>query len=110
MVIVNRFWENAAKIAQTAEQALGAGTPPSEMTILIGPTGALHMITDSDWPLDSLRLEHGAQMAYRVTQQEAKVQVQGRAGSQACLFEAARPDGAARLLLNRDGYYLILEE
>ena len=109
MVLVNRFWENAASIAETAEQTLQAGGTHSEMTILIGPTGGIHMIAGSDWPLDSLRAEHGAKMAYRVTQQEASVRIEGRAGTQTCLFESAKPDGAARLLLEHDPQYEVIQ-
>ena len=50
-------------------------------------------------PLDVLQQEHGAQMIYRVTQQESRVRLEGRAGSRTCLFEAEKPDGAARILL-----------
>lgn len=50
-------------------------------------------------PLEVLQQEHGSQMIYRVTQQESRVRLEGRAGSRTCLFEAEKPDGAARILL-----------
>jgi len=59
------------------------------------------MVADSDWPLDSLQAHHGARMAYRVSQRASIVRVEGRAGSRTCLFETAKPERAARLLLNR---------
>ena len=58
------------------------------------------MVTEgTGLPLDVLQQEHGAQMIYRVTQQESRVRLEGRAGSRTCLFEAEKPDGAARILL-----------
>lgn len=106
---MNRFWENAASIAKTAEQSWQCDATDSPLTILIGPSGEIHMIADSDWPLDSLQIEHGAQMAYRITRQETKVRIEGRAGSQTCLFEAGKPDGVARLLLPPQRNYELLE-
>ena len=50
-------------------------------------------------PLDVLQQEHGAQMVYRVTQQDSRVRLEGRAGARTCLFEAEKPDWAARILL-----------
>ncbi len=70
------------------------------MTILITAEGAIRMVADSDWPLDSLQLHHGAKMAYRVSQNASHVRVEGRADSRTCLFETVKPERAARLLLN----------
>jgi hypothetical protein len=70
------------------------------MTILITAEGGIHMVADSDWPLDTLQLHHGAKMAYRVSQSASVVRVEGRADSRTCLFETAKPERAARLLLN----------
>ena len=57
------------------------------------------MLVDSDWSLESLQAHHGTQMAYRVSQQETTVRVEGRAGWKTCLLKTAKPDGVARLLL-----------
>jgi len=45
-------------------------------------------------------------MAYRVSQTAAHVRVEGRAGSRTCLFETAKPERAARLLLQRSLTFL----
>lgn len=71
----------------------------SHMTILIGQQGAIHMIADSDWPLDSLTWHHGAKTAYRVSEQSGSVRVEGREGSRTCLMESAKPAQVARFLL-----------
>jgi hypothetical protein len=68
------------------------------------------MVADSDWPLESLQTHHGAQMAFRVSQQETTVRVEGRAGWQTCLLKTAKPDGVARLLLGSRTYYPVVTE
>jgi hypothetical protein len=98
---VSRFVDNAVQIFDAAENAVRSGHTPSEMTILIDAEGGIRMLADSDWPLDSLQAQHGAGMAYRVSQNASAVRVEGRAGSRTCLFETPRPERAARHLLNR---------
>jgi len=96
------------QILNVAESAAESGHTASDMTILMTPQG-IRMIADSDWPLESLQLHHGAEMAYRVSQSAIIVRVEGRAGSRTCLFETAKPDWAARHLLNRTPSYRGLE-
>ena len=96
---MSRFLDNAAQILEAAESAVQSGHTPTDMTILI-TEGRIHMLADSDWPLDSLQSHHGAKMAYRVSQSASVVRVEGRADSRTCLFETAKPERAARLLLN----------
>lgn len=88
------------QILDAAESAARSGQAPSDMTILITQEGGIRMVADSDWPLDSLQAHHGAKMAYRVSESASVVRVEGRAGSRTCLFETAKPERAARLLLN----------
>jgi hypothetical protein len=104
---VSRFVDNAVQIFDAAENAVRSGHAPSEMTIFIGAEGEIRMVADSDWPLDSLQAQHGARMAYRVSQRAEVVRVEGRAGSQTCLFETERPERAARLLLNHTPNYTL---
>ncbi len=92
--------DNAVEIFDAAESAARSGQVPSDMTILITEEGGIHMLADSDWPLDSLQAHHGAKMAYRVSQNASVVRVEGRAGARTCLFETAKPERVARLLLN----------
>jgi hypothetical protein len=80
------------------EAAESAGSC-SNMTILIGQEGGIHMIADSDWPLDSLSWHHGAKTAYRVSEQRGSVRVEGREGSRTCVMESAKPMQIARFLL-----------
>jgi len=92
---VSRFADQALNILEAAEKAGSC----SAMTILIRHDGALHMIADSDWPLDSLVWHHGAKTAYRVSQQSGSVRVEGREGMRTCVMESAKPRQIARFLL-----------
>jgi hypothetical protein len=102
---VSRFLDNALQILDAAESAIQSGHTPTDMTILITAEGGIRMVADSDWPLESLQIQHGAKMAYRVSQSASLVRVEGRADSRTCLFETAKPERAARLLLNRAPNY-----
>jgi hypothetical protein len=106
-LFVTRFMDNAARIFEAAESAASAGHSLSDMTILIGQTGGIHMVAGSDWPLASLQAQHGARMAYRVSQQAASVRVDGRAGWQTCLLETAKPEQIARHLLGDRREYVL---
>jgi hypothetical protein len=96
---VSRFMENATSIFETAETAMTAGHVPTDMTIVIGQEGGIRLIADSDWPLDNLQAHLGAEMVYRVRQQDNSLRLEGRAGSRTCLFETAKLNGVARKLL-----------
>ena len=89
------------QLLEAAESVVQAGHTPSDLTVLITEEGSIRMVADSDWSLDALQMHHGARMAYRVSQTAAHVRVEGRAGSRTCLFETAKPERAARLLLQR---------
>lgn len=105
---MSRFAENAERIFEAAESADAAGHSLSEMTILIAPTGGISLVAGAGRPLDSLRRERGAEMAYRVSRERGVVRVEGRAGSRTCLFEAAKPERAARLLLEGTPLYEVI--
>jgi hypothetical protein len=91
--------EQTREILDAAENASRKGLVCSEMTILIGPEGHIHMVADSDWPLDSLARHHGAKSAYRVSERTGSIQVEGRDGTRRCLLESVAHSHVARLLL-----------
>jgi hypothetical protein len=93
------FAEQAQSILDAAESAASKGETCSEMTILIGQDGAIHMLADSDWPLDSLAVHHGAKSAYRVTGTKGSVRVEARQGGRVCIMQTRNPAQTARLLL-----------
>ena len=96
---MSRFAEDAQNLLDAAESASGNGQSCSEMTILIGQDGAIRLLSDSDWPLDSLARHHGARSAYRVSERAGSVRVDGREGARTCTIESATPSRTARLLL-----------
>jgi len=98
---VIRFTEQAYEILEAAESAARRGVACSEWTLLITQDGTIRMIADSDWPLDSLAGEYGAQAAYRVTEDHSGLRVEARSGSRRCIIQSMTPRRAARLLLGQ---------
>jgi hypothetical protein len=96
---VSRFLDDAAQIFDVAQSAVDSGSS-APLTILIGAGGAIQMIADSDWPLPSLALHHGAQSAYRITRNGGNVTVDGRSGGLTCRIGGETPATVARRLLN----------
>lgn len=92
--------DNAREILETAENAMMAGQTPCELAILLGVGGGIRIVADSDWPLESLQREHGAQSAYRVSSTSDRVRVDGREGPRTCHFETTTPAQVAHLMLN----------
>lgn len=98
---MSRFTDQAYEILEAAESAFQRGLACSEWTVLVTPEGSIRMIADSDWPLDTLAGEHGAQAAYRVTENRGNVRVEARAGLRSCTIESTTPRQVARLLLGQ---------
>ncbi len=98
---VQRFWRDAAAIFETAEAAAGRGL--SELTILTGREIGIRIIADSDWPLDRVLADSGAEAAYRVHERNGRVRMEARAGHCVCRLESESPRQAARQLLSSAG-------
>jgi hypothetical protein len=110
MVLVSRLLNNANKILDAAESLRVAGHQGADWSILIGAEGQIHMVAEgaaeSSWPLDALRAEHGATEAYRVTQFEGRIEVQGKDINRDLLISSAHPNLVLRRLLpERRDYY-----
>jgi hypothetical protein len=104
---VTDFLANAERIFETAAAADGAELESSELSILIGQDGAIHMLVDSDWPLDSLQAHHGARAAYRVSHSGAQVRVEGKSRTGSCVLQSEPPSSIAkRFLADRPRYLL----
>jgi hypothetical protein len=86
---VTRILEYAQQILSAAEAAASRGETCSETTILIGQDGGIHMMVDSDWPLDSLLLDRGARSAFRVSAPRGVLRVEAREGLRVCVLESA---------------------
>lgn len=96
---MDRFLDNAARILEGGQSAVQAGCSQSAWTVLIGREGAIRMVADSDWPLDSLARESGAAMAYRVSVDGVRVSVDGLSGGRRCALESEPPAALFRRLL-----------
>ena len=99
MVGVSQLMDNANKILDAAESMRVAGHKGSDWSILVGSEGAIHMVSGSDWPLDSLRAHHGATQAYRVVQQNNQIQVEGKDERRAIVIRSHPPNHLLKLLL-----------
>jgi len=86
---VSHLAQRAQEILSAAEAATARGAQSEEMTILISQGGGIHMLAESDWPLESLLLHHGAQSAFRVTAKRGCIRVEAREGQKRCLLESA---------------------
>ncbi len=98
-VRVSRFTDQAYEILEAVETASERGLACTDWTMLITSEGSIRMIADSDWPLDTLAGEHGAQAAYRVTGHQGQVRVEARSGLRTCTLQSTTPRQVARLLL-----------
>ena len=98
---MSQFIENAREIFEAAENSAAAGHQSAEYTILLGSSqGGIHMIANSDWSLGALQQAHGAAQAYRVSQLNGRVTVDGRDGQRVCRLEAQPALRTAQFLLN----------
>ena len=97
---MSQFIDDAVEILPAAESVMGTGQTPGQYSILLGLGGGIRMIADSDWPLDSLQREYGANTAYRVSTSDGRVKVDGNHGNRTCHFEATPPAQVAQFLLN----------
>lgn len=106
---MSRFLEDAAEIFHAAERSLDAGHEISATTILVNTGGGISLVSDCDWPLDSLAIERGARMVYRVSGQGRTVRLEGREGPRTCLFETTKPSRATRPLSADPARYLLYQ-
>lgn len=102
------FWDNANKLMESAVTAVQGGFASSEpMTVLISQEGGIHIVSESDWPLDRLAEHRGARMAYRVSHQNGRVAVDGIHGSTQCHLETESTANIARTILRDRPAYLL---
>jgi hypothetical protein len=95
---LSQFLQNAQQLFATALAA--AGEELGRTAILVGQDGAIQMMCNSDWPLESLQRHHGAAQAFLVTRESGSVRLEARSGAQRCSFESETPRQVARRLLS----------
>ncbi|MGQ9633803.1 MAG: hypothetical protein ACUVXB_06105 [Bryobacteraceae bacterium] len=88
---MDEFLANARRLLQTAKVASQTLDSDEVLAILIRHDGAIRAVSSADWPLESLALEHGARMAYRISRTGRRVRVEGRHGLRCCLLQAELP-------------------
>jgi hypothetical protein len=89
MVLVSRFWEDAAGILETAAVAsTGAG---SDLAIVIDGQNCLRMVYGSDWTIEALQREYQASSAYTVKRSAGTVTVEGQSGAERCTLRKSLP-------------------
>ncbi len=101
------FWDNAQKLMDAAISASGVGCATESMTVVIGAEGGIHILAHNDWPLDRLREERGARMAYRVEHADGRISVTGSTGTTSCRLESDRPELAIQKVLRDNPRYLL---
>jgi hypothetical protein len=98
---VSQFLENAREIFEAAENSASCGYTPSDYTILVGSSqGGIRLIANSDWSLNALQQEHGAQSAYRISHLGDRIIVDGSNGQRTCHLETTPVCKTAQFLLN----------
>ncbi len=87
-VFVSPLLERAGQIFATALEAAGEDC---EMAILISRQGGIQFAPAAGCALESLRLERGAESAYRVERRCGRVRVEASTARERCLLEAQPP-------------------
>jgi hypothetical protein len=104
---MDSFLDNAARILEGGQSAVQAGCNQSDWTVLFPREGGIRMVADSDWPLDALARETGAEMAYRVSVNGSQVNVDGLSHGRRCAIQSESPAATFRRLLpDRHQYQL----
>ena len=82
---MNRFWEDAANIFETASAVREGGD--SEIAILIDDQKSLRIVDAAGWGLDALRREYQVSTAYTVKRSANSVVVEAENGSEHCTLK-----------------------
>lgn len=98
---------NASRILAAAQGCAQANHAPGDWTVLLGPAGEIEMIADREGPLEALRVERGAAMAFRVGERGGLIAVEGRGFGRGCRLESETPASVARRLLARTPAYTL---
>jgi len=106
---VDRFWEDAVSVFETARHAARA-EGSSALNILFDDAGALRIVSGEGWRPEALQMHYGARTVYQVTRTAAGVRVTGRSGSDSCVLESTLPAARRAGLLGWWGQYRLLAE
>jgi hypothetical protein len=73
--LVSSFLREVEEIFETARQG---GPEDCDLAILVSGDGGIHMVAESDWGLEPLRVRHGATTAYRIARHGGRVRLEAR--------------------------------
>ena len=79
---MDRFWQDAVSILETAERAGESG----ELNLLIGEDGVLRIVSEPGWRPEALAAHYGARAVYQVKHTAEGVRVEGQAGGRSCVL------------------------
>ncbi len=80
-----RLRRRTEELLETAQ----AGLEPCDLSLLVeGEGGAVFLTTASDWSLDRLLRERGAQAGWRIRRRGGEVRIEGRWGGDCCRLRA----------------------
>ena len=63
---MSRFWQDAVQVMEAATSSYGAGSA-TDLAVVVGASGGIHMVMQPGWSADGLRAHYGAQAVYQVT-------------------------------------------
>ena len=84
---MSAFWKHAEEIFEAARHG---GAEECELSILLHRDGSIHMLTGSEWQLESLRQHHGAAAAYHVSRKAGGLRLEARSAGESCVFQTSQ--------------------
>jgi hypothetical protein len=105
---VNRIWEDAVGILETASGQWDNSQP--DLAILIDERNGLRMIDGSGWQLEALRTEYRAATAFLVKRTPSTVSVQAQSGSDSCRLQRSTTAATLAGLTGGIAHYRVVSE
>jgi hypothetical protein len=102
---VNRFFEDAAGILETASAS--REDEPSDIAILIDTSNHMRIVDACGWELNALRREYQASIAYSVKRTAHTVVVEAQQGSEHCTFKKTLGGNPLASLLGGVAHHLV---
>lgn len=102
---VNRFWQDAASVFETATTV--ADGSANQLAILVDERHGLRILDGAGWTADALRREYNATTAYTVTRSHAGVVVEGKTGSESCRIAKNSPQDFLAALSSSIPHHLV---
>jgi hypothetical protein len=105
MGIVERFWEDAAGILETASAV--RENDRSEIAILIDAQQQLRIVDAAGWQIDALRREYQAKAAYTVKRDRASVVVEAQNSTERATLKKLLTENPLANLPGNIPYHLV---